>query len=79
MHCIANAYSKYKIYTAWHAHNAYSHGALEDPTALSQQSQNALSNTLCKHHATAIILSILGEWTVCTTAICSFSKAVGTL
>jgi len=35
------------------------HNALEDPTALPQRPQSALSNTLCKRQAAAFALSML--------------------
>jgi len=35
------------------------HGALKDPTALSQRCHSVLSNTLWKHQAAAFVLSML--------------------
>jgi len=81
--CIANAYSKYRIYTA---SLQRAHGTLEDPTALPQH----LSNTLWKRQVAAFVLSMLkinaAAWrsrrlhsvaAVCTartSAICIFFK-----
>jgi len=78
MQCIAlqtptpNTRFTLRLYSVHVACPQQVHGAHKDHTALSQHFHNVLFNMLCKHHATAIILSILGKWTVRTFGIWSF-------
>jgi len=60
-----------RLYSVHVACLLHAHGALEDPTTLSQSPHSALSNTLCKRQTAGFILSMLK---INTAAWCTTKK-----